>query len=233
MVVMVDEHLLRTARPPSRGHYLLEVLADNSIEAFLYSDDGPPAGALRPINTEDGVEAPMGWVEIRPGEQDRLRIVAWVKEGRPTERVVSIERSAYARVSTAESPPEYGVPGSAEAHLLADAHAMLAAETIRADLFVTDRRLPFELGRDEWSCVTLMRPDDALPIGGLYLRRQRRFILAHAPALGAPERPVSETVRDRSYFYWEEGDCSCATAGAGVLPATRMHELPAMRRCDC
>jgi hypothetical protein len=158
---------------------------------------------LRQISTEDGIEAPIGWVEIRPGEQDRLRVVAWVKEGRPTERVVTIERSAYTRIATAEPPPEYAVTGTAEARRLADAHAMLAAETIRADLFVTDRPLPFALGRDEWSCVTLMHPDDALPVVGLYLRRQRRFILARTPAIGEPDRQPAEVARDQNYFYWE------------------------------
>src|SRR5688500_11620429 len=89
MVVMVDEHLLRAATPESKVQYLLELLADSSIEAFLYSDDGPPARTLRQINLENGVEAPMGWVEIRPGEEDRLRVVAWVKERKPTERDVT------------------------------------------------------------------------------------------------------------------------------------------------
>jgi hypothetical protein len=203
MVVMVDEHIRRSARTDPRVQYLLELLADSAIDAYLYSDGGPPSGTARPINIEDGVAAPAGWVEIRPAEQDRLRVVAWVKDGRPTERTVTIERSAFARVVVAEPPLEYTVAGIAETQRLADAHAMLAAETVRADLFVTDRLLPFALGRNEWSCVTLLHPDDALSVVGLYLRRQRRFILAHSPALGAPSRAVSEVARDRSFFYWE------------------------------
>ncbi len=206
MVIMVDANLRQAAGPESRVQYLLELLADSAIDAYLNSDDGPPAGTTRQVNLEDGVEAPLGWIEIQPGEQDRLREVFWLKEGKPTKRTIAIERSAFARVRTAEPPPDYLAAGLVEWQQLADAHAMLAAEAIRAGLFVTDRLLPFALGRNEWSCVTLLQPDDALSVVGLYLRRQRRFVLAHAPALGAPVRAVSEVVRDRSYFYWEAAE---------------------------
>jgi hypothetical protein len=203
MVVLFDDHLRYSGGLDSRTRYLLELLGDGSIEAFLYSDAGPPADTIRAINMDNGVEAPLGWVEIGPGTQDRLRLIKRTQDGKPVERITTVEDSAYWRVLNAEKPQEYELCGNADARRLADAHAMLAAKAIQADLFVTDRALPFALGRDEWTPVTLMRPEDAIPVVALFLRRQHRFLLAHTPALGNPNQPVSEISRDRNYFYWE------------------------------
>ena len=167
IVVMVDDQIRKNATSNSKARYLLDHLGDDFAEAFLYSDDGAPAGTPRPINLDDGVEAPKGWVEIGPGATDRLCLVGWTKEGRSTEGVITIEDSAFERVINAVLPEEYLAKGSPETLRLADAHAMLAAKKIQADRFVTDRVLPFALGRDSWSPVTLMTPDDALPVVGL------------------------------------------------------------------
>jgi hypothetical protein len=126
-----------------------------------------------------------------------------MKVGTPTVRVATIEDNAYYRIMASAPPPEYVRSGTPEALQLADALAMLAANTVQADLYVTDRALPIALGRDDWSPVTLMSADDALPVVGLFLRRQRKFILARKPALGDPNQPTSEFARDQIFFYWE------------------------------
>jgi transposase len=107
MVVMFDNRLRQGIDRDSKTQYLLELLADDLIEASLYADEGPPEGTSRPVNPDDGVSAPLGWVEIRPAEQARQRLVAWTTDGVPTERLTHIEVSAYERVIEAEPPAAY------------------------------------------------------------------------------------------------------------------------------
>ena len=203
MVVMIDDSLREVASRDAKTRYLFELLTEPLIQSSLYADEGPSDRGIEVIDDATNVRAFKDWAVIRVGDRDRLRVVSWIKDGKPTEHTTYIEHNSFDRVVSADPPRNYVLGGNPEERRLADAYAMLTAATIRADLYVTSRELPLVLGPEPGSPVTAVRPDIALPIVGLYLRRQRRFVIARSPMLGEPERPTAETVRDRNYFYWE------------------------------
>jgi hypothetical protein len=132
MVVMFDNHVRQGIDRDSKIQYLLELLADDLIEASLYANEGPPAGASRPVNANDGVSAPLGWVEIRPAEQTRQRLVAWTRDGVSTEQLTHIETSAY-QIAT---PIHILDPGTPQENL----------QPWRRPLALTEHRLLWQLG---------------------------------------------------------------------------------------
>ncbi len=206
MVIMVDANLRdRCSRDP-RARYEFELLADEPIQASLYADAGPDTVAVEATDIETGIRAFRGWAVIRDGPNDRLRTVSWFSGGIPNVRNVVWDQNCFTRIVDAAPPDTYFLRGNAERRQLADANAMLTAPAIRADLYITDRELPLSLEPDPWSRVTAVPLDIALPIIGLYLRRQHRFVLARTPALGAPEHRFDELARDRNFFYWEAAE---------------------------
>ena len=205
LVVMIDDSLREVASRDGKTRYLFELLTEQSIQSSLYADEGPSDCGVDYLNAATDVRAFKDWAVIRVGDPDRLRVVSWTKDGKPTDRTTNTEDNSFDRVVRADPPTSYVLAGNPEERTLADAHAMLTAETIRADLYITARALPLQLGPEPSSPVTAVRPEIALPIVGLYLRRQRRFVLARS-MLGEPDRPTSERVRDRHQFYWDAAD---------------------------
>jgi hypothetical protein len=202
MIVLVDEHLIHAVNENPKLQYLLELLADKSIEAYLYSDTGPPDDVLRVSVEGTNIDAPQGWVDVLGGGTDRLRIVTWVKSGVATLRLASTDDAAFDRVIRATPPQSYMESGNADELRRQDARAILAAKVVRADLFITERQLPLELGLDAWTSATLMAPEDALPVVGLYLRQQGRRLLQNLPALGSAANRVVVTAIDANEFSW-------------------------------
>jgi hypothetical protein len=202
MIVLVDERLTHAANENPELQYLLELLADESIEAHLYSDTGPPHDAVGASVERTNIDAVRGWVDVIGGGTDRLRIVNWVKSGVATLRLASTDDSAFDRVIRTTPPASYAEGGNAEESRHQDARAMLSAKMVRADLFITERRLPLDLGLDPWTSATAMAPGDALPVVGLYLRQQGRRLLQNLPALGSTETRVAVSTIDANQFSW-------------------------------
>jgi hypothetical protein len=179
--------------------YLLELLTKPVVEAHLYGDDGPLNDTRQAKEAEPETTVRLGWVELHPEGRNGRLLVTFVREGIPMHEFVMAHDSAYERIASAPLPPEYGIGSDAEARQQADALFMLAAKKIHADLVVTERVLPLLLGHDPWSRVTVLRPEDALPLVGLYLWQQGHFVLGRSPALGSAGGRTGE----RSAFWWE------------------------------
>ncbi|CAA9533650.1 MAG: hypothetical protein AVDCRST_MAG59-71 [uncultured Thermomicrobiales bacterium] len=203
MIVLVDSRLLAVAITESKVRYLLELLTKPVVEAHLYGDDGPLNERRQAKEAEPETTVRPGSVELRPEGRVGRILVTFAREGIPTHRVVMADDSAYERIANAPIPPEYGIGSDAEVRQQADALFMLAAKAIHADLVVTERLLPLLLGHDPWSRVTVLRPEEALPVVGLYLRQQGHFVLGRSPALGSAGGRTGETRMLRSTFWWE------------------------------
>jgi hypothetical protein len=205
LIALVDYDLVAASDHSRKLNYLFQLLSEDLIEANLYADEGPASSAqLHWYFNGSGkkIDAYKDWIEVRPGTHDWQRLFAWFKEGKPFHRIKTISDSAYERVVAAEPPPEYKASGDADRLVRADAMAMLAAKAISADIFVTERRLPHLLGHDPWSRVTVLTPENALPLVGLYLRSQGRCVITHYPILGRPHGRQSQQTRNKFEFYW-------------------------------
>jgi hypothetical protein len=75
----------------------------------------------------------------------------------------------------------------------------LVAKALRADLLITNREMSVDPTLDYWN-TSVLSPANALPLIGLYLRTQGKFIL-FGRALGSPWQGTP-TTRERSWFYW-------------------------------
>lgn len=203
MIVMVDADLRERATHDEKLAYLLRLVDDQSIESHLYAD------------AASGDAPAEGWVRVHPGEHEQQRFVAFFRDGELIRALTMLDYSAYQRVVNAEPPAEYSAAGNPEDRVQTDAIAMLAAREVRADLFLTERPLPLLLGHDAWSPVTSMRPTDAVPVVGLYLRQQGRFLLGASADAAHGSFPV------RSVFYWQAAKAlvPAASRWAGVFDA--------------
>jgi len=229
MTVMVDARLRARAVHDPKVQYLLELLADAPVCAHLYGDDGPPRSAPRMIADDTGVEASGGWVSVAPGDRAHRLDIRYVKEGVPTRVEARTDDPSFVLIADGSPLAGYEPTGNALDRVRADAIALLVAKTIRADLFVTDRTL---LARPEsgfWWTTTVMPPEDALPVVGLYLRQQGRFVYARTPALGQTSTRNDDTVqRPPGWFYWEAASTllpAAAERRRAVLPATLLQRV--------
>ncbi len=223
LTAVIDAGLRDRAPRDRRVDYLLELAAVAPISAHLYAADGPPASARRLIAALTEVEAVEGWVTVSPGEREGRPAVAYLMDGVPTSRAALADDPSFLRL--AEAPQ----PGSSPEQVKADAMALLVAKTMRADLLITDRQLLAEPESSFWWTTTVMTPEDALPLLGLYLRQQGKFVYARTPALGQPHPGRDETVhRPPGWFYWQAASTLIPGAsgrGTSVLPITLLQRV--------
>lgn len=210
MIVVVDAGLLPRSQHDEKVKYLLELLAEEPVQAHLYSYHGHPDHAQAVVAVDTGVEGIRGWVVTRPSENGEKLDAIYLKDGVPTR--VPTESNDRSFLHMSETGPPTEVPSDdLLAQVRIDAFGMLVSKALRADLFITDHRLLVDSESGFWRGMTVMEPEAALPVVGLYLRQQEKFLLYRTPALGMRNSPVRHVQRDRMWFYWE--------VAQGLLPA--------------
>lgn len=183
MVVMVDGDLLNRDGRDDATTYLFRLVRSQHIELHYFADP------------QDGGDASACWVGVRPGAGENQRIVTFYRDGKEHHKLASTDWSTYRRVVEATDLPAAGAFRDPPTGMETDANAMLAARAAHVDLFVTERQLPLQLGHDPWSRATVMKPGDAIPLVGLYLRTQGKFIVGASTDNAGHGYPV------RSEFY--------------------------------
>lgn len=166
MRVMVDADLQLYRSRDQKVDYLLQLLATPPIESMLFAPEGPPVTALRARDGETGVESFVDWIAVDfTGVEENSQVRHW-EGGRPV--VTPLLRT--------DSMLSQGSHDRARAVLIGD--------RINCDMLITGKDTLPRAPISDWSRLTVMTAYDALPLVGLYLRRQGEFVKYRSPALG-------------------------------------------------
>jgi hypothetical protein len=186
----LDEHAW------SKDWLLAGLLTMDLVECFRYADDGPPADAPTATFRWFG-EQVLGWAVLGPEEPGT--------DHRPVRWSVASNTTGGALIGNAPAAAEGDKhtvayrdlePAVASKRRLADALAAKVAETVGADIFITEREYLHNVTWNLADGVTYCTLDDALTVIGLYLRSQGSFIVSRDPAGG------STYTMNRGLFYW-------------------------------
>jgi hypothetical protein len=190
---MVDAHLIDNETASSRTFLLAGLLSHGLIRTYRYADDGPPPEVPRSTHDWAGEVAP-GWILVKEESDPGISSHSVVRAIGDTVGRSSIVGQDVLRLvdhglgASANNDPE------AQAQRRKDAVAAMAAESIGADLYITDRDYLHEISWPLAKSVTFMRPDDALPLVSLYLRTQGEFLVWIGPSYSSRF--------NRGLFYW-------------------------------
>lgn len=202
MLVVVDAALLARSQHDAKVKYLLELLAEEPIQAHLYSYHGPPEHAQAVVAADTGVEGIRDWVVTCASDNGEKLDAVYLKDGIPTR--VSTEANDHYFLHLSETiPPVQNPRDDLSVQVRAEAFGLLVSKAIRADFFITDRPLLMDSDSGFLRGTTVIESEAALPLVGLYLRQQEKFVLYRTPALGMRSAPVRLVGRDRMSFYWE------------------------------
>jgi len=183
------------------------LLNHESVDAWLYSDEGPSPDLPRVPSPFGRADAPLGWVVavgVEDGSSSKVRgpavthEVGWMEGA--SYRLSTIYDGELFRATKRCSETVSASPSPKEGRIRArsDAVAVLSAERIGADLFVNERPYLHEVRPPLTDAVTLVTPAEALPLVSLFLRSQGVFLITK----GRNEYyPYSFSV-NRGLFYW-------------------------------
>jgi hypothetical protein len=195
MRVMVDANLMPEEFSWAPTGLLAGLLTHELIQLYRYADDGPPASVPRTANAWGDGEHVKGWAVL--GGEDRsyqMWPVQWADEDGITDGAVSGNATEAAERDDRNAAYRDLPPDGAANRRRADALAAQVAETIQADIYITERPYLHALTWSLAQPVTFLRPAAALPFVSLYLRAQRQFYVYKWT-------PGSATV-NRGLFYW-------------------------------
>lgn len=177
--VVVSEEILAEAHssPQSRTALLLGLLHDDSIHLLRYADTGPPPSAKRKQSAS--VSGTEGWIEFDPLDDGfGVGSVTYV-DGEMISSAGVAHKEAI-DLLTAQGVSHYRSVDDPTARARADAVAMSVAEAAGADVFVTTRPIALEPPLNVVRGLGSLDVSAALPLVGLYLRRQGRHIVWRA-----------------------------------------------------
>ncbi|MFF2044019.1 hypothetical protein ACFVVX_26730 [Kitasatospora sp. NPDC058170] len=181
---MIDYELLESGSNWGREMLLSGLLSHPHISLLRYSDGGPPESVDRKrLGSPWDIEYCPGWVEVMPPRNPTGEVQDFVFScgGTPTRSAAmgdfrefairDIENKSYVN----SSEPE------ARNRRCSDALALEVARTIPVDLYITRR--PYLVGETRRPAADgiAFLPEDALPMIGLYLRRQGEFMYFRTP----------------------------------------------------
>jgi hypothetical protein len=198
IVVMVDAELID--RPDASGGastaerskltLFSELVGHELVRLYRYADDGPPPDVASRDNTPGVYD---GWAVIHHRDDAKHVFGVLLPSGTDGYALSGVFGNAADIAEQDTSTDSYREldPRESARRRHADAEAvMVAAQAVQADLYVTERRYLHAARRKLAQGVTVCTPADALPILGLYFRRQGVYLLAHR--FGA----------NRGLFYW-------------------------------
>lgn len=196
LIVMIDADVVRGKVPSGQAQYLLELLAVESVIAYQYADEGPPPEAPRHQPPSFNLSAVDGWIVTRRNDEGSLEVL-YSSGGKVRDTRLSDFRVKLALDSKPALKSSCADPSS---RIRSDVVAALVAESVHADIFVTERSFLFD---DPSLCaVTTLRPEEAVPVVGLYLRLLGHFILGRSPAVGQSAWSVVTSDSRKGEFYW-------------------------------
>jgi hypothetical protein len=197
LVVLLDDVVLQDAEIQTWGkNYLLAgLLSLETIDCFRYADDGPPSNVERSSDEFMG-QFVRGWAVLGADDGSGHRGVrvatgdqisdSGIVGNLPSVAAADTTVGAYSNLSEAQA---------AEQRRL-DALALLIADAIGADLFITERAYLHERRWGIAKGVTVVHPDNALAIIGLYLRSQNTYVTSRNPS-GRGTHTMN-----RGLFFW-------------------------------
>lgn len=196
LVVMIDDELLVATRskPIKKNELVADLLDSQLIDMYRYRDDGPPMSL--PPSTEAPLRgaspAHRGWVVVTDADPDHEIWGATYESGSGSWTQAGIAGNAVAIAADDDQTNAYSDLESSVAsdRRRADGLAVqVASQALGADIYVTLREYPHAAA---WISrgVTICRPDEALPLIGLYLRAQGAFQIA------------SKYNFNRGLYYW-------------------------------
>lgn len=175
---------------------LIGLLTHPYVDCWSYADDGPPVSLER--RDEGWGEYVPGWLVVKENRgQPRSHAVTFPVEGGAA--TAGVRASSYVEMAENDKESRAYLEMTAEEgrkRRAADAFAIRVAADMGSDVFITDRpylhitTLP--LARD----ISVLTPEDALPIVGLYLRRQEEFITWRSTD------GTGTATANRGLFYW-------------------------------
>ncbi len=184
--VVIDVDLLERlrARHADEAHSLLASLVHHKFITLLrYADHGPPACEIAQ-NTSNWPGTPNGWVigptTIPPDDSGGSAWVRYAFDGRGGQIRGFFHGARQAADDSASRVYANGPPDAGATQRAADVIAASCAYAVGADLFITERPYLFAATWDTAGGVLAMRPLDALPLVGLYLRAQEQFTVRQA-----------------------------------------------------
>lgn len=198
LVVLLDSVLLDGLDESawSKEWLLAGLLTLDVVECLRYADDGPPADAPTRLSARSGEQA-LGWAVLGPEEPGtRHWPLRWSRPDTTTEAAVIGDGPGAAASDDRTDAYRALEPALAAERRKADALAVLVAETIGADIFITDREYLYEMTWKLADGVTCCGLDDALTVIGLYLRSQGEFVISRDPA-GRGTHTMN-----RGLYYW-------------------------------
>jgi hypothetical protein len=201
VVVLVDSAVLepRGESAWSKEWLLAGLLTVETVECLRYADDGPPAGAKRHSDDIFG-DWVIGWAVLGPEEQGGLmghRSVQWSTDDKSVSDSAIIGDAPHAAAADDRTGAYSELDADvASARRRKDALAAKVAETVEADIFITERPYLYEATWAIADGVTYCDLDDALRVIGLYLRSQGSFITSRDPA-GRGTHTMN-----RGLYYW-------------------------------
>jgi hypothetical protein len=180
LVVLVDAELLASSDDPAITPITLltGLLTHPYIKFFRYRDEGAPPDVPRreagPPSARRRIAE--GWAELQPVQANGVRgliyadesgfVYAGLKGNLPEFARRDVNSGAYANLGLLEALDRRE----------ADAIALQVAQSIQADLFITERAYLFAT-RVSTQGVTVCKPAEALAMIGLYLRTQKAFLI--------------------------------------------------------
>ena len=205
--------------PDSPGELALGLLENDQIEVFRYADDGPPPDAQR-IDAPWDPQAVEGWLTVRLAP-DLSRGSMGTCSFPAAAGIHSSDLGGVSEVNWAighdsrdgAPPPDYMATA-----LGRGAVALRSALGASADILITERIVlhppPRFLDR---TTIEVLRPADALPLLGLYLRSRGHFLVDVRKGRG--------TYTIQPPLYWQQ-------AAFALTPSLEHHLLLAMTNPD-
>lgn len=140
-----------------------KIVTRDSIDLLRYTDTGPPPHVSVATSGSLGPHA-TGWAIVRAPDPAGNRLVTWSNGSSTTQGIIPV---AKLEQSIASQPARTSVPQGVL--------GLLVAETVGADIFVTQRSVVVPNLLELVDGVTVCRPDQALALIGLYLRCQGEY----------------------------------------------------------
>lgn len=201
LVVLLDSAVLDRLDGSiwSKEWLLAGLLTIDLVECLRYADDGPPPDAARHGDDIVG-EWVIGWAVLGPEEQGGLighRSVRWSANDKSVTDSAIIGDVPHVAAADDRTDVYSEVdPAVASDWRRKDALAAQVAETIGADIFITERQYLHEATWTIADGITYCDIDDAIQVIGLYLRSQGTFIISRDPA-GRGTHTMN-----RGLYYW-------------------------------
>jgi|GEM_PF-1163953 len=184
LTIVIEAHLLERSNEDPIIEYLLELTQTQPIRRFFYGGDDPPPDAVAyRVPWSDSIVAD-GWLLSRSGRHDHIRDIYYIEDNKIHSRGYWLKDPRHIFLEILPTPKSYQNDVQASERMRDDLHRLLAAETINADLLVTDRDYLLENNLKLAESTSAVSPTIALRLVGLYLRLQNIYKVNRFSRLG-------------------------------------------------